>query len=384
MKLDVLISGGGIAGLAAAYWLDRAGEKVTVLERAAGYQPLGHFIALKAQGVQLVKKMGLYDACQAQAVAAAHLKIFSRSGTLLREGGAEGMEQTLDGYLMFKRAQLHAELYKTVADRGLVRFGSQLESVRDLGENVEASFGGKTQRFDLVLGADGIHSHTRELVFGGGHLKPLGGSYLAMNLPGAHGLTVGTVEAYFGQGQSVGLIPATAGELTVMIYHGDGGLEMPDPHDQPAMRRFLLEAYADFPEHVRAAFSRLGDNSYIYRDTIAQVALPSIVKGRVALLGDAAHCPTFLSGMGSSLALQDAHALAEALSAHETDVPSALIAYEKASAPIAAQYQKSALLMRPFLLSRNPVLRAVRDAAVKLVPEWALDFETKRFYHVQN
>jgi 2-polyprenyl-6-methoxyphenol hydroxylase-like FAD-dependent oxidoreductase len=169
-----------------------------------------------------------------------------------------------------------------------------------------------------------------------------------------------------------------------MIYHGDGGLPMPDGRDQPAMRRFLSEAYGDFPEHVRAAFSRLNEETFVYRDTIARVEMPSIVKGRVALMGDAAHCPTFMSGMGSSLALQGAHALAVALSRHEADIHAALVAYEKVIAPIAAQYQKSALLMRPFLLSRNSMLSAVRDATMRLVPNWVLEIETRRYYHARQ
>jgi 2-polyprenyl-6-methoxyphenol hydroxylase-like FAD-dependent oxidoreductase len=382
--MNVLISGGGVAGLAAAWWLDRAGWSVTVLERAKEYLPLGHFIALKAVGVQMVKDMGLYEACRAHAVEAAHLKVFSRTGRLLREGGAEGMEKTLDGYLFFKRAHLHAALYQAVREKGLVRFGAQLDAVRDAGSHAEADFNGQTQRFDLLLGADGIHSSTRERVFGGGALKPLGGSYLAMNLPGPHGLEPGHVESYFGSGQSVGLIPATADELTVMIYHGDGGLPMPESRDVAAMRAFLLEAYADFPEHVRAAFSRLDASSFVFRDTIARVELPSIVKGRIALLGDAAHCPTFMSGMGSSLALQDAHALAEALSRHGDDVPRALADYEKTVSPIAAAYQASAMKIRPFMLSRSETLRVIRDAAVHWTPEWAFELGSRRFYQVQS
>jgi 2-polyprenyl-6-methoxyphenol hydroxylase-like FAD-dependent oxidoreductase len=381
MKLNVLIAGGGVAGLAAAWWLDRAGAKVTVAERAKGYEPLGHFIALKAQGVHLVREMGLYEACHAQSVQAAHLKVFSRGGALLREGALEDAERALEGYLLFKRAQLHAELYRAISARSLVRFDTRPGAITDRGTHVDVELDGRTEPFDVVIGADGIHSNTREQVFGPGALKPMGGSYLAMNLPGAHGLEVGHVEAYFGQGQTVGLIPGTADELTVMMYHGDGGLPMPDAHDQPALRRFLSEAYGDFPASVRDAFARLDSSSFVFRDTIARVELPSIVKGRVALMGDAAHCPTFMSGMGSSLALQDAQALCQALTRNQSDVGAALAEYERTSAPIAAQYQRSALLMRPFLLSRNPVIRAVRDATVKHVPNWVLELETRRFYH---
>jgi 2-polyprenyl-6-methoxyphenol hydroxylase-like FAD-dependent oxidoreductase len=384
MKLDVLISGGGVAGLAAAWWLDRAGAHVTVVERAKDYQPQGHFIALKAQGVHLIKQMGLYDACHAHAVQMGHLKIFSRDGDLLRETTSEVVEQNLDGYLLFKRAHLHAELYGAISARGLVQLDTQPGAIADRGTHVEVELKGKTERFDLVIGADGIHSATREKVFGSGFLKPMHGSYLAMNLPGPHGLEPGCVETYFGQGQTVLLIPATADEVTVMIYHGDGGLPMPEAQDQAAMRAFLHDAYADFPEHVRSAFARLGGTSFVYRDTIAQVEMPSIVKGRVALMGDAAHCPTFMSGMGSSLALQGAQAMAQALEQHAPDVPAALAAYEKTIAPAAAEYQKSAQRVRPFLMSRSGVLRAVRDATVKHIPDWVLALETRRFYHAHT
>src|SRR5262249_22006481 len=155
--------------------------------------------------------------------------------------------QALDGYIMFKRAELHAQLYEAV--RGIVdlRFNAQVDAVRPLRDAVEVDSSGRTERYDVVIGSDGVHSRTRELVFGGGFMRPMGGSYLAMNIEGPHQLDEGTLEMFFGQGQHAALFPGSAHERTVMIYYGDGGLPLPESRDASSMKRFLLQAYAGYP-----------------------------------------------------------------------------------------------------------------------------------------
>jgi len=146
----------------------------------------------------------------------------------------------------------------------------------------------------------------------------------------------------------------------------------------------LLDAYKDFAPEVLAVFNAIDERAFVFVDAIGQVRMPSIVKGRVGLLGDAAHCPTFMSGMGSSLALQGAQALAVHLEQQLDDPVRALQSYQAAITPIAERYQASALEMRPMLLDRRPWLAWARNAALQLTPDWLMERKTRQFYQAES
>src|SRR5262249_7331450 len=101
-------------------------------------------------------------------------------------------------------------------------------------------------------------------------------------------------------------------------------------------------------------------------------------------LGDAAHCPTFMSGMGSSLALQDAHVLAGCLSRSAGDVSAALLRYEDAMTPIACRYRDNARSMRRLVLGRNRVNAHLRDLFLRVVPERLLARNLRRFFDAER
>jgi 2-polyprenyl-6-methoxyphenol hydroxylase-like FAD-dependent oxidoreductase len=114
-------------------------------------------------------------------------------------------------------------------------------------------------------------------------------------------------------------------------------------------------------------------------DVISQIRMPSIVKGRIALVGDAAHCPTFMSGMGASLALQGARLLAQNLATHGS-VPSAFASYERAITPIAERYQKSALRMKTVLLDRRPWIAKLRNFGLRFTPSSLMNQQMRNFF----
>jgi 2-polyprenyl-6-methoxyphenol hydroxylase-like FAD-dependent oxidoreductase len=383
MNKRVLITGGGIAGMAAAWWLERGGADVTIIERAHEFAPLGHYLTLKSHGVHTIRNMGLLDACRARELTLRELEARAPDGRLLRTLDASLLARNVAGTLLFRRADLHAALYDAVRGRIDLRFGCEVQAMRAVGDQVEVDLPTGSERVDLVLGADGIHSRTRQLVFGGGGLTPMGGRYIAVTVDVQHGLQPGTIRTYFGRGQFVGLLPRTATELLALIYQGDGVGE-PAGRDVHALRDFLLRAYSGFAPEVRRSFAALDQHSFVFTDQIAMVTLPEITRGRIALLGDAAHCPTFMSGMGASLALQGAEALQRALAQHANDIPAALGAYAREITPIARDYQSSARSARHFLLDRSPGLAALRDAAIRFTPDWLISSGARRYYRAEQ
>jgi 2-polyprenyl-6-methoxyphenol hydroxylase-like FAD-dependent oxidoreductase len=381
MVQRVLIAGGGIAGMAAAWWLKRDGAEVTIVERAREFQPLGHYITLKSHGVKTVEAMGLREACRARELSLCELRAHTRQGRLLRRVDASLLARDIEGAIFFRRADLHAALYDAVRADTEVRFGQELGAVRSLADGVEVELASGTERFDLVIGADGVHSKLRRESFGDAGWRPMGGRYIALTVDYEHRLPPGVVSVFFGRGQAVALLPPTAASLSAIVYHGDGGAQ-PASRDPSALRAFLRDAYAQFAPEVRRTFAALDERSYVYSDDIAMVRAPAIARGRVALLGDAAHCPTFMSGMGSSLALQGARALSVALRAHPDDVPAALAAYTRAITPIARGYQASAGKSRHAFLNRNPFVAGARDALLRWTPSWLFSRSAQGFYHV--
>lgn len=378
--MRILISGGGIAGLASAFWLGRRGVDLLIIEKAARFEPLGHFIALKAKGVEVIREMGLLDVCRKREASIRRIRYLTSSGKLLREADPADYEKTLGGYIFFRRADLHLALYEALEGKVEIRYGTEVENVLGSGEGVTVSLsGGRVESADLLLGADGVHSRTRRLVFGEGYERPIGGRYIALTVDGTHRLEPGCLSVFLGWGQQVALGAVSPRSVSGIVYHGDGGLE-PRGKTNSEIKSFLIEAYAKFPRDVCDFFEAIDEGSFIFTDTINMVRMPSLVSGRVALIGDAGYCPTFMSGMGSALALQGARTFADSLGRSPDDVSDALAEYERSIVPIARGFQQNALKAKPVILGRNALPNLLRNAVVRFVPGSFLRKRARRFY----
>ena len=150
------------------------------------------------------------------------------------------------------------------------------------------------------------------------------------------------------------------------------------------MRRYLLAMCAGFPEEVRRVLGDIRVDDFVFSDAIAQVEMPRITQTRCALIGDAAHCPTFLSGMGSSLALQDAHVLAGCLARSPGDLDSSLARYEEVMTPIARRYKDSAVSAHRAFLGSSPFRARLRDVILRVVPERLFERGVRRFIDAER
>ena len=383
MSLKVIVSGGGIAGLALSHWLGRIGASPILVERASCFQALGHYISLKGNGVEMVRRMGILDACQARAAPIEEVCFYTAARRLLRSERSAALARTLGGYILFRRADLQAALYELVRERTHIRFGTQIAEVRPAAGGVEVRLDdGSVERGDLLVGADGIHSRVRGLVFGEGFERPLGGHYIAVSQTLRHGLPA-VVHSYLGTGRMVNLFPVDPDHVSAVVYVG-AGAGPPPRHGPLAMRDYLLGTCAGFPEEVLRVLADIGANDFVFFDAIAQVELPRIAQDRCVLIGDAAHCPTFLSGMGSSLALQDAHVLAGCLARNPGDFATSLARYEEVMTPIARRYKNSAVSAHRALLGSSPFRARLRDVTLSWVPERLFERSVRRFFDAER
>src|SRR3954467_8152762 len=182
MSLKVIVSGAGVGGLALSHWLGRVGATTIVVDRAPRFQALGHYISLKGNGVEMVRRMGILDACEARAAPIEEVHFYTATRRPLRTERTAALAKALGGYILFRRADLQTALYDLVREHTDIRFGTQIAGVRLAAEGVEVRLSdGRTEHGDLLVGADGIHSHVRGLVFGGGFERSLGGYYIAIS-----------------------------------------------------------------------------------------------------------------------------------------------------------------------------------------------------------
>lgn len=330
-KRRVLISGASVSGPALAYWLHRSGHEVTVVEKAAALRDGGYPIDIRGTAVEVVRRMGILPRLRD-----AHID--SRRFTFLDAGGGEvavvsPRAVTGDaegGDLEVRRGDLAASLYALVRDDVEFRFGDSVDRLDQSGRGADVTFrSGLRRTYDLVIGADGMHSRTRESLFGPEKRfhRYLGYRFALFTMPNVFGLSREVV-LWNAPGRAAALYAVgTTDELHAFLtFHRPhpplDGVRHPD-----AQRKLVADAFADAGWEVPAILGAMRDADDPFFDTASQIRMPRWSRGRAALVGDAAYAPSFLTGQGTSLALAGAYMLAHALDTHR-DHASAFAAYE--------------------------------------------------------
>ena len=339
---QVVIQGAGIAGCALALLLAREGHGVTVVERASAPRSGGQAVDVRGAALKVVEQMGL-----AADIRARRTKL--RGMSVYDEGGRE-IETTTERTL--GRSQLDSEdieLFRDDLAKILLEetekhveycFGGEIASLRENDAGIAAHLvSGERRMVDLVVGADGLRSGVRRLAFGPDdvHVRPLGiyaGVYTAPNR-----IALQDWQIVFRAPDRGAIVYPTRdnSELRVALYFAtrDAG---PAAHDTAAQRRALKAHLEDIGGPIGTMIKELDRAEDLYADGMAQVRMDTWSRGRVALVGDAAFCPSPLTGQGTSLALVGAYALAREL-AGSVGHEAALARYEKRLRPFVVANQ---------------------------------------------
>ncbi|MEU3895067.1 FAD-dependent monooxygenase [Streptomyces sp. NPDC045251] len=331
-KGTVLVSGASIAGPAVAFWLRRYGFAVTVVEKSAGLRAGGYPVDVRGTAVEVARRMGILPQLREAHVESRRVTFLDADGSeaavvhpQVVAGGVEGRDVEV------RRGDLARALYGAVRDEVEFVFDDSVDALTEHGHGVDVTFrSGVRRSFDLVLGADGLHSRTRELVYGPEQRfhHYLGYCFTVFTMPNTFGLSH-EVLMWNTPGRAAALYAVEDADEVHAFLNFAG----PEPgyevlRDPEAQRDLVATTFADAGWEIPGMVAAMRRASDPFFDTVSQVRMPRWSSGRTALVGDAAYAPSFLTGQGSSLALVGAYVLAASLAAHR-DHTAAFAAYEK-------------------------------------------------------
>jgi 2-polyprenyl-6-methoxyphenol hydroxylase-like FAD-dependent oxidoreductase len=366
--MKVLIVGAGIAGPTLAYWLQDAGYETTLVEHSPELRRGGYIVDFWGAGFDVADRMGI------------SAEIIRRGYHMreIRQVGADGhriaavdpelfVRGTSGRYVSIPRSELAATIYDALRGRVETIFGDSVHALGDDGAWVRVTFdSGTVRNFDLVIGADGLHSQVRRLVFGPDELfeKYLGITVAAFDLEGYRPRNELGPVMYTNVGYQVTRL-SLHNDATMFLFTvaDDGSIAN---HDAKAQQAALRTRLAGAGWEIPRVLERMGDANTFYCDRVSQIQMPSWTRGRVALLGDAAACVSLLAGQGSALAMVEAYVLATELAQARGDHVQAFARYEQTLMPFLRSKQKAAVRLAPAFAPRNRAQLFVRNSMMKL------------------
>lgn len=358
---SALIIGAGVGGLCAAWWLARIGWTVTVVERAPDLRTDGYVIGLSGPGYEVARRMGILDELKARSREVDENVYLDRTGReVLRLRYREVLTQ-LD-WIGLVRTELVNVLFAAARPVADIRFGVTVATFTDHGDAVSAALSdGTVLRVDLMVGADGVHSATRTRLFPDADVyRPLGYRVAAFQAPDSIGLDRDFI-SYVEPGRMAEFYSIGDRRLaTLYVWRTDERAPVAD-------RSQALAAAFDnaHPEAARRIHER-ADTEPLFFDTLLMVDLPSWSRGRVMLLGDAAHCLTLLSGQGAGMAMTSACMLAEELA--KGDIDAALKRHEERLRPAIRRLQKRSRSTAAWFIPATEISFRMRNFMMRLLP----------------
>ena len=361
---QILISGAGVAGLTAALWLAKSGFRPIVVERAPSVRADGFLISLSHDAYRSAEALGLMPALRERCIGITASSYHDPSGRCLLALDYKNLFQGLD-ILQLTRDDLEAVLFEAARDVADIRCGLRAVDIAQRPDGVDVSFSdGRSESFDAVIGADGLHSGVRELSFPPEKIQrhPLGLCVAAARLPNFLGLK-NKFETHMETNRYLALFTTREGGLGGVFVWASDEDSVPPPERRAAR---LQEAFHGTSDFVKSIVDHCPKDGGIYMDSLSQVEMPCWHEGRVAVVGDAAHCLTLFSGRGAGAAFNGATQLAKAL----IDLPpqAAFQRYEAAIRPVISSIQPATRRAARWYVPQSRHRECLRNNAMRFLP----------------
>ncbi|MGW2045545.1 FAD-dependent monooxygenase [Streptomyces sp. NPDC001858] len=333
----VLISGAGVAGLTLAHWLEHHGFRPTVVERAPHVRHGGYAVDFRGEALDVLERMDLLERVRALDTEMGDAAMVDADGRRYATLPAA----VFAGDLEVPKGDLTRLLHAAAQGWTEYLFADSIAEVEQDVDGVDVTFeSGPPRRFDLLIGADGLHSRTRALAFGPEErfVRSLGIHTAIFSLPNHLGLHH-TGQLYVSPGKAANMFAEdSAGRARAALHFAAEELEY-DRHDIGGQQRIVAERFAGEGWEIPRLLTEMRSAEDFWFDANAQVLMDTWINGRIALLGDAGYCAAPTSGRGTSQALIGAYLLAGELAQAHGDHTTAFPAYESAMRPFVAEHQ---------------------------------------------
>jgi 2-polyprenyl-6-methoxyphenol hydroxylase-like FAD-dependent oxidoreductase len=385
--MDVLISGAGIAGPTLAYWLLEYGINPTIVERSPAPRTGGYVIDFWGAGFEIADRMGLSEDIKKRGYQVEEVRIVNGRGERVAGFPAATFARATQGrYTSLPRGVLASAILRTIVSKVEIIFNDSVSAIQESSSTVDVRFeSGRRRNFDVVVGADGLHSRVRQLIFGPEDKfeKYLGYKVAAFEAPGYQPRDELTYVMYTEVGQQVGRF-ALRGNSTMFLFTFEDPMLGPrQDGDINAHKAVLRERFGRSGWECSQILDALDRTNELYFDRVSQTLMNPgqglWTRGRVTLLGDAAFCVSFLAGQGSALAMVAAYILAGELSRSRGDYTGAFARYQRLFAPFVAQKQKAALRFAGSFAPHSRLSLFLRNQIVNLMRiPWVADIAMGR------
>lgn len=349
--MKVLISGAGIAGPTLAFWLLHYGMEPTLVEKAPQFRTGGYIIDFWGLGFEIADRMGILPDIRRRGYVAREVRIVNSSGKRISGFSVESIARVVQGrYISLARSDLAASIYSAIEGKVETIFNDSIVQIEQTAQCAHVTFAsGRARDFDLVIGADGLHSRVRGLAFGPQHQfeKYLGYKVAAVEVEGYRPRDELVYVMYTEVGQQVGRF-AMRGDRTLFLFtFAAPEIEETPTDDIQAQKALLRKRFGASGWECPKILDALDGVKELYFDRVSQISMGpqagSWARNRVCLVGDAAFCVSLLAGQGCSLAMTAAYILAGELHNSGPDFATAFARYQERFAPFVGQKQKSAL-----------------------------------------
>jgi len=346
--MNILISGAGIAGLTAAYWLHQSGHICTVIEQSPTIRTEGYMIDFGGSGWDVAHQMGLIPELESRQHHVNEIHYIKPDGTIATTIDIKALYDiaaVAGKFLVLNRRDVVEALYQHVRDYTKIDFDMSIRSIKQTSDTTHVTFSnGSSEMYDLVIGADGIHSNVRKIVFGEEQqfTKYLGYHFSIFIIPALKPIPDG-YNMYLEPGIQISIYPIKNDQWMIFVTIKNEDPTIPIHAERNAYLKNRLKTMGWISADIGEAIT---DETYIFYDTITQIVNPVWSKNRVVLIGDAAHCPTLVSGQGASMAMAGAYFLNQSLSKNDT-LTDALLDYDAVLRPHIDRIQQKAKTFAP-------------------------------------
>lgn len=347
--MRVLISGAGVAGPTLAWWLLHHGFTPTILEASPHLRTGGYLVDFWGAGFEIAQRMGIEPDIRCRGYRLKEVKVLNSAGKRVAGFPVDVFfRKTLDRYVSLPRTELANSIFSAIDGHVEAIFGDTIGRIDQTSAGARVTLrSGVVRDFDLVVGADGLHSHTRAIVFGPEEQfeKYLGFKVAAFVAEGYRPRDEDAYVMFTEVGRQIGRFSLRGNRSMFHFIFSDPDPRIPAGLDQQkALLRARFAGSGGESSPILAALDAAGE---LYIDRVSQIRMNPAdglwTRGRVTLVGDAAFCVSLLAGQGCALAMIAAYILAGELKRANGDIATACARYQQRFAPFVLSKQKGAL-----------------------------------------